>query len=169
MTGSDHHPTHLTSGRDLGVVWGVKATCHPELSWSFVDTPRAETLDLNLVLEAQSCSKVLLGPALRPPKKILRFCGHPHATQVPSGPLFGLRLKGGTWFLTHHQLKWVEKLWAKHFHQHVEEHKVGVCTSPPGSRAAEQVWVSSWLYLLMVKLLVSSWKALGCLVKRRGR
>lgn len=39
----------------------------------------------------------------------------------------------------------------------------------PGSRAADWVWVLSQLYLLFLKLLVSAWKALSCLVEQCGR
>lgn len=51
----------------------------------------------------------MLGTVLRPARRMSRSCGHPGATKVPSGPLFGLSLKGGRSFRTHQQLKKLER------------------------------------------------------------
>lgn len=62
-----------------------------------------------MVIEVQGCNKVVLGPVLRPARETWRSCGQLGVTKVPSGLLFGLSLKSSRSFLTHHQLKKLEK------------------------------------------------------------
>ena len=124
----------------------------------------AETVDLNVVIEAQSCSKVVLGTVLRPARGMLRSCGHPGATKVPSGLLFGLSLKGGRSFLTHHETNKLEKprksMGEACSCTSVQRSVAGCCRQgqglpisqllvlcrQPGSCAADRAWVLSRLY-----------------------